>query len=212
MIIRRFYFTRSVHVNRHEGSVQVRGSRPQAQQTYLCEFIHAGVHPLKPRHLIACGTLHVHGPPLRRSRGCAGHENGWLSVAMSQLQVFDADGAHTSRPWESCGLACAHYSRSVVTYMASCLVLQLLHAADGSARERRIGRVGRHAVRLAVIGGELALHFFATTKVGAYYYVLSSLGMLTAATAVEAWGKRPRKAAGDGGEATAAVPAAPLLQ
>ena len=88
----------------------------------------------------------------------------------------------------------------------------LLHAADGSARERRIGRVGRHAVRLAVIGGELALHFFATTKVGAYYYVLSSLGMLTAATAVEAWGKRPRKAAGDGGEATAAVPAAPLLQ
>ena len=125
MIIRRFYFTRSVHVNRHEGSVQVRGSRPQAQQTYLCEFIHAGVHPLKPRHLIACGTLHVHGPPLRRSRG-----------------------------------------------------------------------------------GELALHFFATTKVGAYYYVLSSLGMLTAATAVEAWGKRPRKAAG----ATPAPPAAPLLQ
>ena len=88
----------------------------------MCEFIHAGVHPLKPRHLIACG---------------------------------------------------------------------------------------RHAVRLAVIGGELALHFFATTRLGAYYYVLSSLGMLTAATAVEAWGKRPRKAAG---EATAAVPAAPLLQ
>ena len=49
----------------------------QAQQTYLCEFIHAGVHPLKPRHLIACGILHVHGPPLRRSRGCAGHENGF---------------------------------------------------------------------------------------------------------------------------------------
>ena len=72
----------------------------------------------------------------------------WLSVAMSQLQVFDADGAHTS---------------------------------------------------------QLALHFFATTRLGAYYYVLSSLGMLTAATAVEAWGKRPRKAA-------AAVPAAPLLQ
>ena len=34
------------------------------------------------------------------------------------------------------------------------------------------------------IGGELALHFFATTRLGAYYYVLSSLGMLTAATAV----------------------------
>ena len=51
--------------------------------------------------------------------------------------------------------------------------------------------------------------FFATTRLGAYYYVLSSLGMLTAATAVEAWGKRPRKAAG---EATVAMPAAPLLQ
>ena len=51
--------------------------RSEAQQTYLCEFIHAGVHPLKPRHLIACGILHVHGPPLRRSRGCAGHENGF---------------------------------------------------------------------------------------------------------------------------------------
>ena len=96
--------------------------------------------------------------------------------------------------------------------MASCLVLQLLHAADGSARPRRIGRWWRHAVRLAVIGGELALHFFATTRLGAYYYVLSSLGMLTAATAVEAWGKRPRKAAGTAGEATAAPPAAPLLQ
>ena len=89
---------------------------------------------MKPRHLIACGILHVHGPPLRRSRGCAGHENGF-------------------------------------------------HVPE-----------------------------IATRWPGAYYYVLSSLGMLTAATAVEAWGKRPRKAAGDGGEPTAAVPAAPLLQ
>ena len=43
---------------------------------------------------------------------------------------------------------------------------------------------------------------------GAMGLVLASgIGMLTAATAVEAWGKRPRKAAG---EATAAVPAAPI--
>ena len=80
--------------------------------------------------------------------------------------------------------------------------------SSACARQARsCGGLGRHAVRLAVIGGELALHFFATTRLGAYYYVLSSLGMLTAATAVEAWGKRPRKAAG---EATAAVPAAPI--
>ena len=78
--------------------------------------------------------------------------------------------------------------------------------SSACARQARsCGGLGRHAVRLAVIGGELALPFFATTRLGAYYYVLSSLGMLTAATAVEAWGKRPRKAA-------AAVPAAPLLQ
>ena len=109
------------------------------------------------------------------------------------------DGGEGSR-WNNCG--------QLGTDCADCGERWL-----GSARERRIGRVGRHAVRLAVIGGELALHFFATTRLGAYYYVLSSLGMLTAATAVEAWGKRPRKAAGEAtAAATVAAPAAPLLQ
>ena len=47
--------------------------------------------------------------------------------------------------------------------------------------------VGRHARPHAVIRRRARAPFLlATTRLGAYYYVLSSLGMLTAATAVEA--------------------------
>ena len=144
----------------------------------------------------------------------------WVSVAVSQLTVFDADGGHVPKPWETCGRACEHSSRALIMYMLTNLLLQLTHAGDGDAAAglppRRLSRPARVAIRLLCIGSQVAVMLVATDRLSAMNYLVLLLGLLTVGTAVEVWGKRHRspKQAPDAVvlDAPPAGTSAPLLQ
>ena len=118
----------------------------------------------------------------------------WVSVAVSQLTVFDADGGHVPKPWETCGLACVHSSRALLMYLGCNLLLQLTHAGDGDAGAglppRRLSRRARVAIRVLFIGGEVVVMLTAPHRVSAMNYLTLTLGVLAAGTALEVWGKR----------------------
>jgi hypothetical protein len=113
----------------------------------------------------------------------------WISISLAALQALTDPEGTASRV---CGLACVHYSRAVITFVLTNLLLQSLHVGDGDKGARRLCRPVRMCVRLTIVLAEFLLLAFAHDVVSSNSYLAISLGILILATAVEAWGKRVR--------------------